>query len=96
MTASNELLVSLMTPPPGISEAEAAQLLHSQYGLSGTLQAQASERDANFRVHTADGERYVLKIANPAEAPGVTDFQNQALLHVASTAPGLMPPVMKT
>jgi hydroxylysine kinase len=60
-----------------------------------------SERDQNFLLRTADGPRYVLKIANAAEDPVVTDFQIEALLHIeraiaADNIPIAAPRVLRT
>lgn len=60
----------------------AAALLFEHFGITGTLTLLASERDTNFHV-AADDCEYVFKIANSAEDAVVTDFQNQALLHLA-------------
>ena len=40
-----------------------------------------------MRIEAERGESYVLKIANAAEAPGVSEFQNRALEHLERTAP---------
>ncbi len=74
---------SLQTPPPRVFETRARALLHAEYGLSGELEPVASERDLNFRVRVAGGPDYILKIANVTEPRSVTDFQIQALLHLA-------------
>src|SRR6516225_9271477 len=47
------------------------------------------ERDENFRLTAAGGFDYVLKVAHPAESPGVTDLTTAALLHLESQDPGL-------
>jgi hydroxylysine kinase len=58
-------------------------LLQRHYGMT-VLQADplVSERDQNFRVRTADDRNFVLKIANAAEDPMVTEFQILALRHI--------------
>lgn len=53
------------------------------YGLDVTVRSLVSERDQNFRLQAADGRRFVFKIANAVEDPQVTDFQIQALRHIA-------------
>ena len=69
---------------PQLSLAEAQQLAESQFGLSVTAcQTLASERDQNFLVTTADGNRQVLKIANGQEHPAFLDGQNAMLEHLA-------------
>lgn len=76
------------TDPPAFSEGEVLALARVQFGLSGTLQPLAAERDQNFALRTPDGRGFVLKIANAAEDPAVVDFQARALLHVAARDPG--------
>lgn len=82
----------MTAPAPAVSPAEALAFIHANFGLRGELKPLASERDQNFRLTTDTGERYVLKISNPAESPDVLDFQAQALLHVAHYAPDLPAP----
>ena len=67
---------------PAISDAAAISLMKVRYGLDVIVRSLVSERDQNFRMKAADGKRFVLKIANSAEDPFVTDFQIQALLHI--------------
>jgi hydroxylysine kinase len=93
----DDIFTALTTPPPAIPESDAAEFLHDNYGFQGSLQVIVSERDQNFRVKRESGESFVLKIANPAEAPEVTDFQNEALLHVEKVDPELpVPRVVRT
>jgi len=67
---------------PEVGEERVRQAVREQYGLEASLRPLVSERDQNFLLETAAGPRYVLKIANTAEDPVVTDFQIQALLHI--------------
>ncbi len=80
---------SLSSPPPVLSEAQAEDLAREQFGVTGTASRLTSERDANFRLKAAEGISYVLKIANPAEEPLVTNLQTKALLHIAAIDPAL-------
>jgi Ser/Thr protein kinase RdoA (MazF antagonist) len=68
---------------PHFTAQTAIDLLRQHYGIVA-VQAQSlvSERDQNFRLRTVDGRRLVLKIANAAEDPLVTDFQIRALQHI--------------
>ena len=75
-----------------IPEALAQQLAAEHYGLPATAHRLDSERDQNFRLRTLDGREYVLKIANPAEDRAVTNLQTKALVHLATTEPGLPVP----
>lgn len=83
----HRIFESLMTPPPEFSTDRAAELLEQHYGICGELSSVNSERDQNFRVRSADGAPYIFKFANIAEPEGVTDFQTQALLHIARVRP---------
>ena len=69
--------------PPAFSAAEVISLAARHYGLEVTLRSLVSERDQNLRMRAADGREFVFKIANAIEDPQVTDFQIQALLHIA-------------
>ncbi|HEY69148.1 MAG TPA: aminotransferase class III-fold pyridoxal phosphate-dependent enzyme [Anaerolineae bacterium] len=73
--------------PPQILESEAKQFALDHYGLEGDFSPLTSERDANFRIHTASGDSFVLKIANADEKQGDIDFQTRALLHVEEQDP---------
>lgn len=80
----------LSAPPAPVSLAEARRLLAQHYGLEGQLEPLGGERDANFLLHPADGGApCMLKVSHPAESATVADFQTQALLHLAATAPEL-------
>ena len=81
----------LSLPPPRLSAQALETLAETHWGLTGTLHPLTSERDQNHRLDTASG-RFTLKLANPAEPAALTDFQTGALLHTASTAPGLPTP----
>ncbi|TDQ80902.1 Ser/Thr protein kinase RdoA (MazF antagonist) [Dongia mobilis] len=80
---------SLSSPKPTLSAEEAVVLAESRFGVRGTAYQLTSERDANFRIRTADGAGYVLKLANPAEEEAVTNLQTMALLHIAQRDPDL-------
>lgn len=93
MQEATRVVGELMTaPPPVVEEAEAADLARSLYGLEGRLMRLTSERDANFRLVAPDGQGYVVKFANPVEPVEVTNFQTEALRHIARVAPDLPVP----
>ena len=81
----------LSHPAPALTEAESLDLLRRHWGFGGELLRLTSERDLNWRV-TAPAGRFVLKFANLAEDPAITDFQTRALLHIAARAPDLPVP----
>ena len=83
----------LSLPPPRLGTALLARLARSHWGVSGHLTPLTSERDQNHRLDTAT-DSFTLKLANPAEAAGLTEAQTRALLHVAATTPDLPVPRM--
>lgn len=69
---------------PRFSEAEAAAFACDHYGLTGTPQPLPSDRDQNFRLVTATGDAFVLKIASAGEQRGFLEAQHAALRHLAT------------
>ena len=55
---------------PALTEVEAADLGRRLFGVEGTATPLPSERDQNFMLVTAAGDRYVLKIANSTDGRG--------------------------
>jgi len=84
--------MSLLQQAPRFDAAGAAQLARDLYGLEAAASPLPSERDQNFRLTTATGERFVLKIANLEEARDLLDAQDAAMAHVAGI--GLCPRVL--
>ncbi len=74
---------SIVQHAPGFSEPDAVRIASDLFGLEVSAKQLPSERDQNFRLTTADGETYVLKLANSTESREVLDFQNQAMMHIA-------------
>jgi hydroxylysine kinase len=77
----------LASPVPEVSPAEAEAIFRTTFGREGTAEPLAGERDRNFRMRAPDGSTFVLKITNPAEEALVTEFQTEALCHVARADP---------
>ncbi len=83
-------------PAPALTTDDAARLLAEHFAIVGRLSALASERDQNFHVATRDAGEFVLKIANGAEQQAVPALQNAALAHIATVAPDLPVPRVRT
>lgn len=83
---------SLTTSAPQTLVADAEELVRRHFGIAAAAQNLTSERDQNFHLRAEDGKEYVLKIANPAEDPQVTNFQTEALRHIAAANPALPVP----
>jgi hydroxylysine kinase len=82
----------LATRPPEMDLRAIAGLIFEHYGLTGGLTPLTSERDLNLALESPRG-RFVVKIANRAEARGVTESQTAALLHLEGK--GLPVPVVR-
>src|ERR1700732_4680955 len=65
----------------------AVALVREHYGLETHAARLTGERDENFKLSAPDGTEYVLKIANSAEQPAVTDLPTAALLHLEKIDP---------
>lgn len=90
-TAADPLAVLAASAPP-VDADRAVEVARRYYGLAVAAEELVSERDRNFRLTAADGRSFVLKVANAAEDPAVTDFQVQALLHIAAHGDGVSVP----
>ncbi len=73
----------MLAHAPALDATSAARLAFELYGLTATATPLPSERDQNFLLETANGERAVLKIANALEERTVIEAQQRALSHVA-------------
>jgi hydroxylysine kinase len=80
-------MATMVAASAPVAPDEAEKLARDRYGLAATATRLSGERDENFRLSCADGAQYVLKIANAAEDPAVTDLPTAALLHVERVDP---------
>ena len=84
----------LESTPPAFGDQAARQILRDGFGVeSSSLTRLAGERDQNFRVDTAAGQRLLFKISNPADDAPILAMQAAALRHIEQTDPDL--PVMR-
>jgi 4-aminobutyrate aminotransferase-like enzyme/Ser/Thr protein kinase RdoA (MazF antagonist) len=77
---------------PQFTRAEAEMAARLEFGVIAAAEPLPSERDQNFRLTTADGRQFVLKIANATEPREILEFQNAALEHLASHQPNMAVP----
>ena len=84
MSATNDLLQFIAVEPPGFDASVVAEAVVEQFGLAGDYALLVSERDQNFCLTTASGDRYLVKVTSPVEPHDVTDFQIAALNHLAN------------
>lgn len=93
---SESLGALLDVPPPDVDVALATRLAAELFDLHGELSLLSGERDRNFRVRAHDGAQWVLKVVHPGEDPTVTELQSVVLQHVATRAPELPVPRVRT
>lgn len=77
--------------PPHVTEADAALIARTHFGVVGTARSLGSHEDRNFLVDTGS-ERLLLKIANPATSHDEVAAQSAAAAHLAQHAPGVRVP----
>ena len=77
---------------PRFAAGEAVAIAQQVFGLVARASELPSERDQNFLLETAAGDRVVLKIAKSDEERAVLELQNAVLKHVAARAPALEVP----
>jgi 4-aminobutyrate aminotransferase-like enzyme/Ser/Thr protein kinase RdoA (MazF antagonist) len=77
---------------PTVPVERLRSLASDHYSLRGTWRSLSSERDQNFLVTSADGQRFILKVANRDESSETVDFHTGALGHLVEQNPGLPVP----
>lgn len=75
--------MSLLRQAPRFDVSDAMRLARELFAIDATASPLPSERDQNFRLTTATGARFVLKISNATEDRALVEAQNAALAHVA-------------
>lgn len=81
-------------PPPRFSLDTASSVALEYFGLDAQIVPLTSERDQNFLLQEKSGEKYILKISNPAEDREVLHMQNRALRHAHKNDPALKIPMV--
>ena len=73
-----------------------AGVVAREFGLRGTIQRLAGEVDETFRIDTADGTPFLIKLARAGEAEEAVSFQTGLLRHLQLAAPDLPVPRLRT
>jgi 4-aminobutyrate aminotransferase-like enzyme/Ser/Thr protein kinase RdoA (MazF antagonist) len=73
----------MQLPRPDLTQDEAADILQTHYGLSGTLTELGSQQDRNYRIDAGDNS-YVLKICRTEYEAVELEAQNGAIRHLHS------------
>jgi 4-aminobutyrate aminotransferase-like enzyme/Ser/Thr protein kinase RdoA (MazF antagonist) len=87
--------VDVLHHAPTLTADDAAELGRRLFGVDGVATSLPSERDQNFLLATAAGDRFVLKVANSTDGRALLEAQNAALAHV-SRSTTLCPRVIPT
>ncbi|MEI6613845.1 MAG: aminotransferase class III-fold pyridoxal phosphate-dependent enzyme [Chrysiogenales bacterium] len=74
--------LSLLHHKPKFSEQDAVAIAKNTFAVQAVARSLPSERDQNFLMTTASGERSILKIANAREEWGVLETQNRVMRHL--------------
>jgi 4-aminobutyrate aminotransferase-like enzyme/Ser/Thr protein kinase RdoA (MazF antagonist) len=77
-------MANIVTDAPRFDAAGAARIARQLYGIDAVALPLPSERDQNFLLTDAAGERRVLKIASAGEQREILEAQQAAMAHVAS------------
>lgn len=89
-------LESLLNPRDSLTNTSVAMTLeeaisvsYRHYGVKAAAQELKSERDQNFMLIIDGRPKFLLKVANAAEAQSIIDFRVGALRHMERVAPDL-------
>jgi 4-aminobutyrate aminotransferase-like enzyme/Ser/Thr protein kinase RdoA (MazF antagonist) len=85
------LVNRMQLPRPDVTAEEAATILETHYGLSGSLLELGSQQDRNYRIDTGSA-RYVLKISRAEYQTIELEAQNAAIRHLIGKADALRVP----
>ncbi|MGW0705704.1 phosphotransferase [Streptomyces sp. NPDC002643] len=76
-----------------MGEAEATALARTWWSLDVTAATRlATEKDDTFRLDTAEGEAFVVKVSHPNEDPDEVAFETELMGHVHESAHGVPVP----
>ncbi|MBL4745234.1 MAG: aminotransferase class III-fold pyridoxal phosphate-dependent enzyme [Flavobacteriaceae bacterium] len=75
-----------------ITTSQAVLICAEQFNIKGKATRLPGELDFNFKIKTAEGTTYILKISRPEEAVDYLEFQQHLLQHVAKESPEITAP----
>lgn len=96
MSQESKALAAIEVDAPNLATEAVAKAIEAQFGLEGEFASLVSERDQNFLLCAADGDKYVVKVTSRSEEALVSDFQINALLHVENRCDPAVPRVVRT
>jgi len=96
MTLESAAMAAIKGDAPSLAVDDVADAVAAGFGLKGDYSPLVSERDQNFLLRSASGDRYVVKITSRFEKPVATAFQIDALRHLEQSPEVLVPRVCPT
>jgi len=96
MNSSDQTIDPTSVEPPDFSADAVAAVVAEEYSLHGDYTQLVSERDQNFRLKSADGRRFVVKVTSLIEDRIATDFQIAMLSHFEECGFDYTPRVVRT
>jgi 4-aminobutyrate aminotransferase-like enzyme/Ser/Thr protein kinase RdoA (MazF antagonist)/murein DD-endopeptidase MepM/ murein hydrolase activator NlpD len=84
--------VPSLSTAPRLTTTTAEEIARDLWGIEAHATHLPSERDQNFALASADGARFVLKVANTAERRSMLEAENACMHHLSAT--GLVPAVV--
>jgi 4-aminobutyrate aminotransferase-like enzyme/Ser/Thr protein kinase RdoA (MazF antagonist) len=74
----------MLDQAPRLDLTAAERLAREHFGVDGRASSLTSERDQNFLIRGADGQRLVLKVANATEPRAMLEAEQRAITHLAA------------
>jgi Ser/Thr protein kinase RdoA (MazF antagonist) len=87
---------AIAVEPPNFATEVVAAVVARDFNLQGVFTPLVSERDQNFRLRTADGQGFVVKVTGLNEDRIATDFQIAMLSHFEDCQFNYTPQIVKT
>jgi len=87
---------AIAVEPPNFATEVVAAVVAEDFNLHGDFTPLVSERDQNFRLRTADGQCFVVKVTGLNEDRIATDFQIAMLSHFEKSQFSYTPRIFRT
>ncbi|MDX1494033.1 MAG: aminotransferase class III-fold pyridoxal phosphate-dependent enzyme [Longimicrobiales bacterium] len=79
-----------------IDTADVLQGVREHYDLDGQLTPLPGDRDRNFLLETAEGERYTVKVSSPDESDEILEIEADLMEHLNRSTDGFAPGVRRS
>ena len=96
MHSMDDTINPVSAESPDFATDTVAEVVARDFNLSGDYTQLVSERDQNFRLRTADGREFVVKVTGLVEEQIATDFQIAALSHLEASGFNYAPRIVRS